>query len=44
MDEIRKGLEKGLDITIYAKPGFNWIQMQALVILTYIYNQSFSYI
>ena len=27
-DEIRKGLEKGLDVSIYANPNYYWQQME----------------
>ena len=30
MHEIRLGLEKGLDVSIYAKPEFDHIQMQEI--------------
>lgn len=28
--EIRKGLENGIDVSIYAKPEFNWQQMREI--------------
>lgn len=30
MQEIRQGLEKGLDISQYADPKFHWKQMQGI--------------
>ena len=30
MDQIRKGLEKGLDVSIYAKPEFDDFQMEEI--------------
>ena len=30
MREIRLGLEKGLDVSIYAKPEYDWMQMEEI--------------
>ena len=30
MAEIREGLEDNVDVSIYAKPEFNWVQMHQI--------------
>ncbi len=30
LEEIRKGLEAGVDVSVYAKPEYNWEQMQEI--------------
>ncbi len=30
MEEIRMGLEAGLDVSLYARPEFDWEQMQEI--------------
>ncbi len=30
MEQIRLGLEENVDVSVYAKPKFNWEQMQEI--------------
>lgn len=30
MDEIRLGIEKGIDIAVYADPKYDWLQMREI--------------